>query len=209
MRFNKFNVLKEYYVESSDSTINTVLNDALATKLPLVEYLESKFNDKTLDQIELFTLFKGVLNYFYPNQGLVIDTDNLLCRCFGVSRASVKDLIDNGASDLLTITNISKAGGGCGSCIVDIRPMLKSKSTQTTIPAVTFNSYKKETVAGKRPWQFLKEDLFPLAEQLGNITIEALIGDHLYIIADEASDEAKKFLTFVNDADSNVKVFFI
>lgn len=213
LRFSKLNEVREYFVESDDSSLKelimNILERAKSSKSQLLFEIEDALAQNSGLSLELFSLFREVLNYFSPNQLMAIDTENTLCRCFGVSRGEVAALIERGASDPLTITNLSKAAGGCGSCLSDIIPMFKTSREEKVIPAVTFNGFKKDMVAGKRPYQFLLEDIYPLAEKLGGISIEGLIGHHLYIIGDEEAASSQEFVSHITALDSELSIFFI
>ncbi|MFG1492207.1 (2Fe-2S)-binding protein [Halobacteriovorax sp. GFR7] len=213
LRFSKLNEVREYFVESNDSSLKeiivSVLEKAKSSKSQLLNEIEAALVENTGQSLELFSFFKEVLSYFSPNQLMAIDTENTLCRCFGVSRSEVAALIERGASDPLTITNLSKAAGGCGSCLSDIIPMFKTSREEKVVPSVTFNGFKKDMVAGKRPYQFLLEDIYPLAEKLGGISVEGLIGHHLYIIGDEEAASAKEFISTLTALDSQLSIFFI
>lgn len=213
LRFSKFNQVREFYIETSNDELKSYLSDLLTsvmqTKASLIDVLLKYLENDSRFNLELFDLFKEVLFFFNPNQGMIIDTEKTLCRCFGISYNEVRDLIANGAKDLLTITNLSKAGGGCGSCVADIRPMLESTSSERKIPEVTFLSLKKESVANKRPIEFLKEDLFPFISDYSDIEIEGLVGKHLYVIGDEDGPSASKLRGFLKEQDEEVSLFFI
>ncbi|EPZ51328.1 2Fe-2S iron-sulfur cluster-binding domain protein [Bacteriovorax sp. BAL6_X] len=213
LRFSKHNEVREFFVESDDCSLKELivktLERAKNSKSQLLIEIEDTLRQNAQKSLELFSLYKEVLSYFSPNQLMAIDTENTLCRCFGVSRSEVAALIERGASDALTVTNLSKAAGGCGSCLSDIIPMFKTSREEKVIPAVSFNAFKKDMVAGKRPYQFLLEDIYPLAEKLGGISIEGLIGHHLYIIGDEEAMSSKEFVSQITAQDSELSIFFI
>lgn len=50
----------------------------------------------------------------------------IVCHCFGVSNKKIeKAILENGLRTLEDITNYTKAGGGCGSCIDEIETILE------------------------------------------------------------------------------------
>jgi NifU-like protein len=50
----------------------------------------------------------------------------IVCHCFGVSNKKIeKAILENGLRTLEEITNYTKAGGGCGSCIDEIEQILE------------------------------------------------------------------------------------
>jgi NifU-like protein len=59
------------------------------------------------------------------------DEGNLICRCFGVTDAKIKRIIQE--NNLITaeqVTNYVKAGGGCSSCLPDIDDLLEEITTE-------------------------------------------------------------------------------
>jgi len=51
-----------------------------------------------------------------------------VCHCFGVSDTLIRKVIrENDLKTVEDVTNYTKAGGGCGSCIPDIEDMLKEE----------------------------------------------------------------------------------
>ncbi|MEH0861188.1 MULTISPECIES: (2Fe-2S)-binding protein [Halobacteriovorax] len=213
LRFSKFNQVREFFIDTENDELKNYLGDLLSSvqqnKSSLSEVILSYLQNDERFKVELFDFYKEVLMYFNPNQGLVIDTSEILCRCFGITRNEVQNLISNGAKDLLTITNLTKAGGGCGSCAVDIRPMLKGQGSERKIPEVTFLNMKKEKVAGKSPVDFLREDLFPFTDKLNDIDVEGLVGNHLYVVGDEDSESSLKLKDFLAQKDKTISLFFI
>ncbi len=50
----------------------------------------------------------------------------IVCHCFGVSNKKIENtILENGLRTLEEITNYTKAGGGCGSCIDEIEQILE------------------------------------------------------------------------------------
>ena len=51
----------------------------------------------------------------------------LVCKCFGVTEDQiVKAIQENSLTSVEEITNFTKAGGGCGDCVEDIKEILKA-----------------------------------------------------------------------------------
>ncbi len=49
----------------------------------------------------------------------------LVCKCFGITDAQIRKAIkDNDLTTVDEVTNYTKAGGGCGECILDIEKLL-------------------------------------------------------------------------------------
>ena len=56
---------------------------------------------------------------------------SLVCSCFGVSEDVLEKLLSSGrASTVSELTEITNAGGGCGSCLMILREMVESQSDQ-------------------------------------------------------------------------------
>ncbi len=55
-----------------------------------------------------------------------VEEGELVCECFGVTDQKIKRVIrENSLHTVEDVTNFTKAGGGCGSCIPDIEKILK------------------------------------------------------------------------------------
>ncbi len=51
--------------------------------------------------------------------------EHIVCRCFGVSEELIQNIVkENALSSVDEVTNYTKAGGGCGDCIVDIQKII-------------------------------------------------------------------------------------
>jgi NifU-like protein len=59
------------------------------------------------------------------------DEGALVCSCFGVSDTRIRRvIIENNLTTAEEVTNYVKAGGGCGSCLVDIEDIIASVQTE-------------------------------------------------------------------------------
>ncbi len=67
-----------------------------------------------------------------------VEKGEIVCQCFGVTDQKIKRVIkENHLRTLEDVTNFTKAGGGCGSCIPDLEKILKEVwAEQPTIEAV-------------------------------------------------------------------------
>ncbi|MBI5408888.1 MAG: Fe-S cluster assembly protein NifU, partial [Nitrospirae bacterium] len=55
-----------------------------------------------------------------------VEEGEIVCQCFGVTDEKIKRVIkENKLHTVDDVTNFTKAGGGCGSCIPDIEKILK------------------------------------------------------------------------------------
>lgn len=64
------------------------------------------------------------------------DTDHegkLVCRCFGITDAKIKKVaLENNLHTVAEVTNYTKAGGGCGTCLDDIQKIIDDLWRQNT-----------------------------------------------------------------------------
>jgi NifU-like protein len=65
------------------------------------------------------------------------DEGALLCSCFGVSENKIRRvIIENNLTTADQVTHYVKAGGGCGSCLVDIEDLIAAvQAEQAAMPA--------------------------------------------------------------------------
>lgn len=55
-----------------------------------------------------------------------VDEGEIICQCFGITDKKIKHVIkENNLHTAEDVTNFTKAGGGCGSCVPDIEIILK------------------------------------------------------------------------------------
>lgn len=61
--------------------------------------------------------------------------EKIICKCFEVSEEKIRRVaIENRLTTVEDITNYTKAGGGCGSCIPDIEAILKDICSIKAVP---------------------------------------------------------------------------
>jgi len=143
--------------------------------------------------------------------------DALLCRCFGVMRDDVAKAIKNGASDLLTITNLTKASGGCGRCKSDIVELMTFAGVVAPpqdlvsfgIDTESFSATKKakyarENILGLTPVEFLSTHIFPMSHEL-NFEVLGLVENNLYIKAESMVATLEEF---IKEHDLKITTFY-
>jgi len=55
----------------------------------------------------------------------VMEEGQLICKCFGVTDTRIRRVVrENGLRTVEQVTNYTKAGGGCSSCVMDIQDIL-------------------------------------------------------------------------------------
>ena len=63
-------------------------------------------------------------------------TDRVVCQCFGTTETKIRQIIrENALSDVESVTNYCKAGGGCGKCKDDIQQIVNEEVKKREIPA--------------------------------------------------------------------------
>lgn len=90
-----------------------------AAALPPRHWLETLFARATLDEAERRALLLGRPAEAAPDHGRVV------CACFGVGEASLIEAITAGARSLEALGQRLKAGGNCGSCIPELKRLLR------------------------------------------------------------------------------------
>jgi bacterioferritin-associated ferredoxin len=59
-----------------------------------------------------------------------------LCLCYGVTDGKIKALIAEGALSLQELQKICQAGTDCGSCVCEIKKLLRQKPKRPEPPSV-------------------------------------------------------------------------
>ena len=91
-------------------------------KLPERNWLISLFEKQNLDIPARKTLLSGL-----PPSGEA-DQGKIVCACFNVGEKTIEDAIKmRQLSSVQEVTRCLKAGGNCGSCLVEIQSLLKTK----------------------------------------------------------------------------------
>jgi len=134
--------------------------------------------------------------YNYRGIPLAVHADDegaLICSCYGVSDSRIRRIIiENGLTDAQQVTNYLKAGGGCGSCLVDIDDILKSvlaeqaQNIQPSQPVTkTLTNLQKITLIQ----QVLEQEIRPfLMADGGDIELHDVVGDLVLVNLTGACD---------------------
>jgi len=83
----------------------------------------------------------------------------MLCHCMEVTKASVQEAIDAGASTFSELVDKTHASTGCGSCAISLHEMLGEKVEWTAVTAVKINTLAKDIksfrlIASDKSYQF-------------------------------------------------------
>ena len=61
-----------------------------------------------------------------------MNLDKVVCNCVNVTSGMIKDAVDNGASTLEEVQNITGAGTVCGSCIDNVQRLVEQFVAERT-----------------------------------------------------------------------------
>ena len=127
------------------------------------------------------------------------DEGALTCSCYGVSDSRIRRIIiENGLTRAEQVTNYIKAGGGCGSCLVDIDDILDTVLAEQakSIEAVTKIVHQKDTAKPLTNLQkitliqqVIEEEIRPfLMADGGDVELHDVEGDRVLVNLKGACD---------------------
>jgi NifU-like protein len=127
------------------------------------------------------------------------DEGALTCSCYGVSDSRIRRIIiENGLTRAEQVTNYIKAGGGCGSCLVDIDDILDAVLAEQakSIEAVTKIVHQKDTIKPLTNLQkitliqqVIEEEIRPfLMADGGDVELHDVEGDRVLVNLKGACD---------------------
>ena len=59
-----------------------------------------------------------------------MNMDKIVCECIGVNNGQVKEAVENGATTLEEVAEITGAGTGCGACNDDLQRLVDFFTTE-------------------------------------------------------------------------------
>ena len=59
-----------------------------------------------------------------------MDLEKVVCNCFGVTNGMIKEAVENGASTLEEVQEVTGAGTVCGGCMDDVQRLVDYFTTQ-------------------------------------------------------------------------------
>jgi NifU-like protein len=110
----------------------------------------------------------------------------MVCQCFGISDKLIRKVIqENNLKTVEDVTNYTKAGGGCGSCIPDIEDILKEE-LQATIEAKDDVPAVKSPLSNIKRMQMVEETLNDvirpiLSKDGGDVELIDIDGKRVYV----------------------------
>lgn len=218
-------ILKEYYL--NEKKLSPGLYDFLNARLkflvkkPRFEIINAS---KSFEEADIFLtllwhkITSQIIFNFDPTyqESLHLDDqfiDSIICRCFSVGREEIHSCIANGAKDIITVTNLTKACGACGNCRNDIEALFSDQKLDLYESATSKESelkielarIKRQKIMGLYPIEFLITYLFPIARKEG-FEIQGLVEDTLYIKSEHANLALE---TFIKENNLKLTTFYI
>lgn len=203
------------------SLLETIVGKSFASHSRVSNILQ--YSENQLIKTYWWQLLDEVYFHYSPalNNIVEIEKEKLICRCFNISESEIRKVIDQGAVDVLTITNISKAGGGCGNCVVDIKELLSTDdeglgniAEQAEDEKSIFKAkYPRVKINGLWPAQFLSEVIIPFLEEHNSKTaqewnVSALVEDHLYLRNSKNEEKHLELERYLISHEIDLKVFY-
>ena len=68
-----------------------------------------------------------IKNYVHDNherQVYSMDMDKIVCNCYSITNGGIKEAVDNGATTLDEVMEVTGAGTICGACIDDVKRLV-------------------------------------------------------------------------------------
>jgi bacterioferritin-associated ferredoxin len=202
------------------SLLENVVGKVFATNTTPSDIFQ--FTENQLIKTYWWQLLDEVHFHYAPalNNIVQVEEQKLICRCFNISESEVLNVIAQGANDVLTITNISKAGGGCGNCVIDLKELLSREDiAEVTVleesdeKSIYKAKYPREKIGGLWPAQYLSENIIPLLEDINNKKsqdwiVSALVEDHLYIKNAKVDERLEELENYLIQNNIDLKVFY-
>jgi assimilatory nitrate reductase catalytic subunit len=114
-----------------DGRLQTCLFLSAAGAAPSWDALKALLGSRTLDDAQRRALLSG------ESLDGVAETGPLLCACFGVGVAAIRDAVTSGAAaSIEEIGKLLRAGTNCGSCVPEMRKLIARECQQVKHEAV-------------------------------------------------------------------------
>jgi len=113
---------------------NKTVDEALKiTNKDIADYLGGLPREKMHCSVMGREALEAAAANYRGEQAPVAEEGNVICQCYGVTDRKLKRVIrENSLRTVEDITNFTKAGGGCGSCIPDIETILREVWSEKT-----------------------------------------------------------------------------
>ncbi len=103
------------------------LDEALKiTNKDIAEYLGGLPREKMHCSVMGYEALEAAIADYRGERLREVEEGEIVCECFGVTDRKIERVIrENGLHTVEDVTDFTKAGGGCGSCVPDIEKILK------------------------------------------------------------------------------------
>jgi NifU-like protein len=106
-----------------DKTVDEALK---VTNSEIAEYLGGLPREKMHCSVMGREALEAAVSNYRGEKPPEVDEGEIICQCFGITDKKIKHVIkENNLHTAEDVTNFTKAGGGCGSCVPDIEIILK------------------------------------------------------------------------------------
>ena len=127
---------------------------------------------------------ESAIDNYRGEKTLVEQAAGVVCKCFEVTEEKIRKVaIENHLTTVEDITNFTKAGGGCGSCIPAIEAILKdlwSSGVMQEIPHVPKRMTNLQKIALIR--EVLEQEIRPrLQADGGDIELKDIVGNRVIV----------------------------
>lgn len=161
----------------------SLANAAKITNQDIADYLgglpEQKMHCSVMGREALEA---AIENYRTGGTGSQENTENVICKCFGVTEAEItRAITDNNLQTVEEVTNHTKGGGGCGGCIPEIEDLLASLAAAKSQPD---DSKHRMTIVEKlkRIQETLEREVRPLLRKDGgDLELIDVIGNTIVV----------------------------
>jgi NifU-like protein len=116
------------------------------------------------------------------------DTEGeVICQCFGVTDPLIRKVIrENGLKTVEDVTNYTKAGGACGSCIHKIEDILSEELKKQPAPASAAAKAEKRPLSNIKRMQLVEETISDVVRPIlqkdgGNIELVDIDGKKVMV----------------------------
>ncbi len=127
----------------------------------------------------------AIKNYYGEKVVAPVVEGNLVCKCFGVTDVQIRRAItENDLKTVEDVTNFTKAGGGCGECVLDIEKILMEVRGETTSTPAEEKPKKKLTNIQRmtQVTKIIDEEIRPsLKKDGGDIELIDIDGPNVYV----------------------------
>lgn len=191
-------------------------HNSLGVNTELENYGGQVIGQKIQDAFKLSHNFTGAGIAIYWQLGRLLGywpttfkQECVICRCFGVGEAQLSELIKNSPmTSALALRKLTKAGAGCGQCLVDVEAMVQSHNDRHGIDLGA-----KTKPAGLNPLSFLikmSEVWNKWCEQNGHHSKLQFKGVNGYHILAAWEDREQEFVDrFKEDSKHKIEINFV